>query len=151
MSSVSRRSASCTGERELGRALSFRGRDSKRISQISWEGFVKLSHVHCRVLDLSAAVRWFDQVWQVKPTVHNERMAWLRFGEVGVILDAAPSDSAATLGFDSEDCDADYRDVVSRGAESTEAPQDRAWGYRVAYLKGPGELTVEIEQPLGRT
>ena len=70
---------------------------------------MKVSHVHCRVRDLAAAARWFEQVWQVVPVVHNERMAWLGFGEFGVILDAAPTDSVVTLGFDSDDCDADYQ------------------------------------------
>jgi len=69
-----------------------------------------------------------------------------------VILDAAPADSALTLGFDSEDCDADFRTLTGRrGAETIEAPQDRPWGARSAYLKGPGGLTVEIEQLLKRT
>jgi catechol 2,3-dioxygenase-like lactoylglutathione lyase family enzyme len=114
-------------------------------------GSMKVSHVHCRVCDLPAAVRWFQRVLQVTPVVHNERMAWLGFGEFGVILDAAPADSTLTLGFDSEDCDADYRAVTSRGAETIETPQDRPWGTRSAYLKGPGGLTVEIEQLLKGT
>jgi catechol 2,3-dioxygenase-like lactoylglutathione lyase family enzyme len=112
---------------------------------------MRVSHVHCRVRDLQAAARWFEQVWQVVPAVHNERMVWLGFGEFGVILDGAPADSVVTLGFDSEDCDADYRTVTGRGAETIEAPQDRPWGARTAYLKGPGGLTVEIEQLLIRT
>ena len=68
-----------------------------------------------------------------------------------MILDAGPADSTVTLGFDSEDCDADYRTVAGRGAETIEAPQDRPWGARAAYLKGPGGLTVELEQLLKRT
>jgi len=112
---------------------------------------MKVSHVHCRVRDLPAAARCFEQVWQVATVFHNERMAWLGFGEFGVILDAATTDSVVTLGFDSEDCDADYRAVTSRGAETIEVPQDRPWGARAAYLKGPGGLTVEIEQLLKRT
>ena len=39
---------------------------------------MRVSHVHCRVRDLQAAAHWFEQVWQVVPIVHNERMAWLR-------------------------------------------------------------------------
>ena len=107
---------------------------------------MKISHVHCRVRDLPAAARWFEQVLQATPMFNNERMAWLGFGEFGVILDAAPADSALTLGFDSDDCDADYRTLTFRGAVSIEAPQDRPWGARSAYLKGPAGLTVEIEQ-----
>jgi len=114
-------------------------------------GLMRLSHVHCRVRDLEAATRWFEQVCQATPVFNNERMVWLSFGELGVILDAAPADSTVTLGFDSEDCDADYRTVTGRGAETIETPQDRSWGARVAYLKGPGGLTVELEQLLKRT
>ena len=112
---------------------------------------MRVSHVHCRVHDLPAAARWFEQVWQVLPVFNNERMVWLSFGEFGVILDAAPADSVVTLSFDSEDCDADYRAVTGRGAETIEAPQDRPWGARAAYLKGPGGLTVEIEQVFKRS
>ncbi len=112
---------------------------------------MKVSHVHCRVRDLPAAARWFEQVLQVIPVFHNDRMVWLDFGEFGVILDAAPADTALTLGFDSDDCDRDYRTVTGRGAEIIEPPQDRPWGARSAYLKGPGGLTVEIEQLLKRT
>ena len=45
---------------------------------------MKVSHVHCRVRDLAAASRWFEQVWQVVPVVHNERMAWLGFGDARI-------------------------------------------------------------------
>jgi len=112
---------------------------------------MKLSHVHCRVRDLRATAFWFEKVWQVSPIFKDDRMVWLSFGEIGVILDAATDDSVVTIGFDSKDCDADYRLVVSRGAEPIEAPQDKAWGARTAYLKGPGGLIVEIEQLLNRT
>jgi uncharacterized glyoxalase superfamily protein PhnB len=78
-------------------------------------------------------------------------MVWLPFGDFGVILDAASDDSVMTLSFDSEDCDADYRTVASRGAETVEAPKDRPWGARAAYLKGPGAMTVEIEQVFKHT
>lgn len=68
-----------------------------------------------------------------------------------MILDATPDDNMVTIGFDSKDCDADYRLVTSRGAETIAAPQDKPWGTRTAYLKGPGGITVEIEQLLSRT
>ncbi len=112
---------------------------------------MKVSHVHCRVKDLPAAARWFEQVCQAAPVFNNDRMVWLGFGDFGLILDAADTDSLLTLGFDSEDCDADYRAVKARGAETIEAPQDRPWGARSAYLKGPGGVTLEIEQVLKRT
>jgi catechol 2,3-dioxygenase-like lactoylglutathione lyase family enzyme len=112
---------------------------------------MRISHVHCRVRDLPAAALWFQNILQAAPVFSNERMAWLGFGEFGVILDAASADSTLTLGFDSEDCDADYRALTARGAETIEAPQDRPCGARSAYLKGPAALTIEIEQLLKRT
>lgn len=111
---------------------------------------MKLSHVHCRVLDLQAAARWCEKVWQITPVFNNERMVWVSFGDLGVIFDAASEDSIITIGFDSTDCDADYRLLTSRGAEPIDVPQDRPWGARTAYLKGPGRVTVEIEQLLNR-
>ena len=107
---------------------------------------MKLSHVHCRVRDLQAAARWFEKVLQVAPVFNNERMVWLSFGELGVILDVATDDSIITIGFDSKDCDADYRLIIGRGAEPIETPKDRPWKTRTAYIRGPGGLTVEIEQ-----
>jgi catechol 2,3-dioxygenase-like lactoylglutathione lyase family enzyme len=112
---------------------------------------MKVSHVHCRVRDLPAAARWFQQVLQATAVFNNERMAWLGFGEFGVILDAAPADSALTVGFDSENCDEDYRTLASRGAETIEAPQDRPWGARSAYLKGPGRDRTGTETDLKHT
>jgi hypothetical protein len=35
---------------------------------------MKVSHVHFRVRDSPAADRWFEQVLQVVPVVHNERI-----------------------------------------------------------------------------
>jgi len=65
-----------------------------------------------------------------------------------LILDAAPTDSAASIGFSSTDCDADFAALVARGAIMLEPPQDRPYGARVAYLQGPGALKIELEQLL---
>jgi uncharacterized glyoxalase superfamily protein PhnB len=75
-------------------------------------------------------------------------MATLQFGGFILILDAAAEDSSATIGFESDDCDRDYRAVVQRGAVPLEAPANRPWGMRAAYLRGPGGLKFEIEGPL---
>jgi hypothetical protein len=109
----------------------------------------KLGHVHVGVRDLGGAVQWFEKVFDVSPQVQNERIAWLRFESFGVILDAAAADSKATLGFESVDCDGDFAALVGRGAQEIEKPANRPWGARVAYLKGPGELTIEFEEFLG--
>ena len=107
-----------------------------------------ISHMHCHVKDLSAAMVWFREVCGASPTFSDARMAVVPFDAFTLILDAASSDSAVTIGFNSADCDADFAQLVARGATVTEPPQDRPYGARVAYLQGPGAIKIEIEQLL---
>jgi predicted enzyme related to lactoylglutathione lyase len=109
---------------------------------------LKGNHFHVFVRDLGETLGWFERVWQVKPTHKGKTFAVLPFGPVLLILDASDQDSLATLGFDSDNCDRDCQSVVERGADVLEPPADRSWGVRVAYIRGPAGLTLEIEQPL---
>jgi predicted enzyme related to lactoylglutathione lyase len=111
---------------------------------------MKASHIHLGVKDLPAALNWLETVWQITPTYRDERLASVPVGEFTVILDASPSDVAATIGFDSKNCDEDFRAVVARGGVALEEPKDRPWGVRAAYVQGPGALKFEIEQMLPR-
>jgi catechol 2,3-dioxygenase-like lactoylglutathione lyase family enzyme len=107
-----------------------------------------LNHIHVGVRDLRAALDWLDRVWELRPQFQNERMATFPFGAFILILDAAETDSPATIGFESGDCDRDFRAVVERGAVPLEPPSNKAWGARSAYIQGPGQLKFEIEGPL---
>src|SRR5215472_18329991 len=107
-----------------------------------------LNHIHLRIRDLNAAVGWFETVLLVHPGFRNERMAIFSFNSLTLILDTANDDVSATLGFESDDCDRDYRAVVERGAVALEPPMNKPWGVRTAYFKGAGELKFEIEGPI---
>ena len=107
-----------------------------------------LNHIHLRVRDLNAAVVWFEKVLHVHPGFGNERMATFSFNSMTLILDAAGEDVSATVGFQSDNCDRDFKAVVERGAAVLEPPTDKAWGVRTAYFKGRGELKFEIEGPI---
>jgi catechol 2,3-dioxygenase-like lactoylglutathione lyase family enzyme len=109
---------------------------------------MKLNHVHLSVRDLEAAVEWIRHVLQAEPTLVGDRMAFVLLGAFTIFFDRSDKDSPATLGFESADCDSDYKMVVERGAVPLEAPVNRAWGTRSAYLRGPGTITLEIEQNL---
>lgn len=88
-------------------------------------------------------------MWDIRPTFEDGGgMAVLALHGASLILDAADEDGTATIGFASDDCDEDHRVASERGAETLEAPEDRAWGVRTAYLRGPGRITFEIEQNL---
>jgi hypothetical protein len=108
------------------------------------------SHVHLGVKDLTAALQWLDRVWQLRPTFQDDRMASVPFGALTIILEASAVDTPATVGFESQNCDEDFRTVRSRGGVALEEPRDRPWGVRSAYIQGPGALKFEIEQMLPR-
>ena len=70
---------------------------------------MRLNHIHIAVRDLPAALDWLDRVWQLKAQFQNERLATLSFGDFVLILDSADPDTPAMIGFESEDCDNDFR------------------------------------------
>jgi hypothetical protein len=108
---------------------------------------MEISHVHFSVRRLGPALKTFRRLWKVRPTYQDRWMAVLPFGGMYVILDAADKDSLGTIAFRSKNCDRDYRSVIKRGAVSVEPPADRPYGARTAYVRGPGKLTFEIDQP----
>jgi predicted enzyme related to lactoylglutathione lyase len=108
------------------------------------------NHVHVVVRDLAGALAWFARVWAVEPTYREERMAVLQFGPILLVLDQDDEETVTTIGYATADCDADFRTVVGRGAQVIEEPADRSWGVRVAYLQGPGRITLELEQELSK-
>jgi catechol 2,3-dioxygenase-like lactoylglutathione lyase family enzyme len=107
---------------------------------------MKISHIHLGVEDLTAAIAWVGQVLQASPSFANEKMASITFGGLTLIFDRAPRDVQATIGFESTDCDADFNTLVARGGVPLEAPRDQPWSARAAYIRGPGALTIELEE-----
>ena len=113
---------------------------------------MRFNHLHVSVRDLPGALDWLSNVWDVRPSFQDGGgMATLSLHGASLILDASDEDGAATIGFESDNCDEDYRLATERGAEPLEEPEDRSWGVRAAYLRGPGRITFEIEQSLPGT
>lgn len=106
------------------------------------------NHFHVVVRSLNDALDWFARVVSAKPTFKGDRMAVLPFGPIDLVLDEGQEETITTIGYSSTDCDADFATLTARGAAVIEPPEDRTWGVRVAYLKGPGRLVLELEQPL---
>jgi catechol 2,3-dioxygenase-like lactoylglutathione lyase family enzyme len=107
------------------------------------------NHFHVGVRDLDATLDWFARVLETRSTFRGERMAVLPFGPILLVVDQSNDETVTTIGYGSVDCDEDFRTLTARGAVAIEEPKDRSWGTRVAYLEGPGRLTLEIEQPIG--
>lgn len=106
-----------------------------------------LNHVHLQVRDLRSTIAWIETILQARPEFANERMAAFAFGSFTLIFDQADRDVSATIGFASDNCDRDLRQLADRGATILEPPANKPWGVRAAYVKGPAALTVEIEGP----
>jgi catechol 2,3-dioxygenase-like lactoylglutathione lyase family enzyme len=94
---------------------------------------VILNHIHLQVRDLNAAIDWFETILQIHPSFRHERMATFSLTSLILILDAATDDAPATVGFESDDCDRDFRAVVERGAVALEPPHNQEWGVRAAH------------------
>ena len=109
---------------------------------------MRLSHVHINVQNFEAVVSWFENTAGLKPSFQNDRMASIPADSISLIVDRSDEDSTATIAFESNNCDLDYKTLLSRGAIAISAPEDQPWGVRAAYIKGPGRLTIEVEQPL---
>jgi catechol 2,3-dioxygenase-like lactoylglutathione lyase family enzyme len=111
---------------------------------------MEFGHLHIPVRDLPAALEWLARVWDVKPGFEDPAggMAVVSVHGASLILDRADEDGTVTIGFTSDDCDEDHSRAAQRGAETLESPTNRPWGVRAAYLRGPGRITFEIEQPL---
>ena len=62
---------------------------------------------------------------------------------------SAPADLAMHLHLNVDDVDAYYRQLVERGVDAPEPPQDRPWGLRTFHIHDPNgyewEFTQEIE------
>ena len=107
-----------------------------------------LNHFHVNVRDLKGAILWFEKVWGIKPVYESDGMASFNQAGFTFILDVADNDALSTIGFNSDNCDLDFQNVISKGATVIEKPSDKPWGVRAAYIKGPGKITLEIEQLL---
>src|SRR5262249_50516859 len=76
-----------------------------------------ISHTQARVKARAGGVAWFKSVCDVASSFPDARMAVFEFGAFTLILDSAPEDSMVTLGFQSDDCDADFQRLVEHGGK----------------------------------
>jgi catechol 2,3-dioxygenase-like lactoylglutathione lyase family enzyme len=109
---------------------------------------MKPDHLHIRVADIDETVRWFGTFLDMRPNFRDGSMAMYSFGELAVLFDKSDRVMPTTIGFSSDNCDRDFQRLIELGATPLKAPADQAYGVRSAYVKGPGELTIEIEQLL---
>jgi len=108
---------------------------------------MKLNHVHFQVRELEAAVDWFGRILEVQPGFRNERIATFSMGAMTIIIDAANADAPGTLGFESDDCDADFEAVLDRGAVAPRGSREQGMGRANRLLQGSGRLEMRDRGP----
>ena len=70
---------------------------------------------------------------------------------LGMSLDAPAANAPGfELGFKVSDVDAEFAELIARGARPVMPPTDRFWGQRTAYLRDPDGHLIELAQDLGR-
>ena len=109
---------------------------------------MKLNHIHLRVRDLPGALAWLDKVWGVQPSFQNEHLASVTVEPIILILEKSEQETDTIVGFESEDCDRDFQQLVARGATADSGPTNMPWGARTVYINGPGRLKFELEGPV---
>jgi uncharacterized glyoxalase superfamily protein PhnB len=77
-------------------------------------------------------------------------MAEIDFYGTALVLDRSAQDSHVSLAIRVDSCDTWFKRLTERGAKALEAPESQPWGMRAAYLKGPGNIAVELEEKLAR-
>ncbi|MCH8025331.1 MAG: VOC family protein [Chloroflexi bacterium] len=83
----------------------------------------------------------------------TERASMLRAGDFRLLVHiggppAAPPDLAMHHHLWVDDVDAFHRQIVERGADVAETPQDRPWGLRTFHVKDPNGYEWEFVQEI---
>lgn len=109
---------------------------------------MEIGHLHLGFRDFDGSVRWMKNVLGKEPGYSNQNMATFDFGHTSLVFDRSEADTVLTVALKSGNCEKDFLEIKSRGAQVIEGPTDQPWGVRTAYLQGPGQVTIEIEQTL---
>ena len=85
----------------------------------------------------------------------SERASMLRAGDFRLLVHvggppAAPPDLAMHLHLWVDDVDAYHQQLIERGVEVGEAPQDRPWGLRTFHVQDPNGYDWEFTQEIAR-
>jgi len=107
---------------------------------------MELIHFHIGIKDLPAAIVWFNEKAGLDPIFQNEKLACFKFGPITTVLDQSSDDHECTLAFETANCNDEYNRFLQSGAETISSPSSKPWGVFSAYIKGPGNITIELEE-----
>lgn len=124
---------------------------------------IKFSHTIFYVKDVLQAIHFYESIFGIKPKFIHESNAYaeLMTGDVTLAFaseelgkmnlpkgfqknstDALPH--ACEIVFTTDNPDQLYQQAVKAGASSIASPQEKPWGQRVAYVRDPNGILIEI-------
>lgn len=126
---------------------------------------MNLSHILYYVRDLGEAVTFFEKAFGLKKRFTGDSGFYVEMitGETALafiteeyaekhlgqkITPLGGKLQAMEIVFSTDDVDALYQKALECGAESIVAPQEKPWGQKIAYVRAPFGLHIEIASPL---
>ena len=122
-----------------------------------------LDHLVLVVDDIDVSTRFWRDVIGAEFEHQSGDYSQFRIGEVRLglfqvdamaatlgreISHPAPGAAGFELGFEVDDVDATYDELVAAGATPITPPDDRPWGQRTAYVADPDGYLIELVRPL---
>ncbi len=122
-----------------------------------------LDHLVLVVDDIEVSTRFWRDVIGAEFDHQSGDYSQFRIGEVRLglfqvdamaatlgreIQHPAPGAAGFELGFQVDDVDATYDELVAAGATPITPPDDRPWGQRTAYVADPDGYLIELVRPL---
>jgi lactoylglutathione lyase len=127
---------------------------------------VGINHIHLKAPDPGRSAEWFCRAFGFRVLTDETRPVGDRFircvtgngalrvnfsgARDGEVLGAAPNGVHYGLehfGIDSDDIEADVRRLVAMGAALEEGPKSGRGGQRIAFLRAPDGVRIELIQP----
>lgn len=122
-----------------------------------------LDHLVLVVEDIDVSTRFWRDVVGAEFQHQSGDYSQFRIGEVRLglfqvdamaatlgreISHPTPGAAGFELGFQVDDVDTAYDQLVAAGADAVTPPGDRPWGQRTAYVSDPDGYLIELVRPL---
>ena len=115
-------------------------------------------HIHLRSREPMETARYFNQMFraEIKESIQSDGQARVDIDINGLVISIAQADESTPagpadpyvgldhFGFRVDDLDAAAADLKSKGAEFSMEPKDLRPGLRIAFVRAPGDVRIEL-------
>jgi lactoylglutathione lyase len=125
----------------------------------------RINHIHLKAPNPEQTANWYTRAFNLqivsdttRPEPFGDRFIRCTSEDGGMAVvvsgalsgqtlaggDAQPHHGLEHCGFDSDDIDADIARLQSLGAELLDGPKDAAPGVRIAFIRAPDDVRIEL-------